>query len=426
MTCNRNCRICTVSCRYNHLLCSLLKVACIIGNGKCNVVHTIGQNNFIWNHITGWCGRTDRITINIYLRCSIIQSGRVINTGAGCIISDCCRKCCIVRSDCISIKCSNINRSRVYFHIADNWHIAIAYNRTVVKSNIINKERDFLIEFTVWMNNKFNKRRIQIICPVLSAVMHITGKIGRCNVCINIGPAALRNTGICHSVICYFFVSHHDFAVCSFPGSSTVCTCRPQNTGTYIDSIFRNIHPHTDTAAGVSVCYISQHFVIVDNIKINKIRISPTAAGGILGRIQCKAKRILSVLYISVFFCCKKCIGTETALTWINPSTWRFCSRILCINAVPCIITKPIGNIAILKVIENIWSLAKSNFHLSFFYVRILVLCINNGWKYWTFLSSNKFQTFKRSCSSFWRCKRKAIFIYTYAVITVCCIHLKV
>ena len=140
------------------------------------------------------------------------------------------------------------------------------------------------------MNNKLKECGIHVILTALSNVMHISGKIGSRYVCINICPSAFGNTSFRHTIVCNFFVPHHYLTVHSLPRGSAIRTLRPKNTGANENGIFRNIHPHTEATAGIAVRYISEQFIIIYNIKIDKMCIPPTAAGSILSSIQCESK----------------------------------------------------------------------------------------------------------------------------------------
>ena len=218
---------------------------------------TVCQDNFIRNHLISRSSRADRIAVNIDLRRGIVQSGGIIHTGAGGIFSNCCREHCIVGGDGVSVKCGNIGCTGVNFQISDIRHIAVAYDRAIVKRDIVNKECDFLIEFTIRVDNKFNSRRIHVVSTTLDNIMHIACKIGCRNVRIHVSPTALGNTCLIHAVIRNFLVVHHDLAVYSGPCRSTVRALRPENTGTDINGIFRYVHPHTEAATGISICDIS-------------------------------------------------------------------------------------------------------------------------------------------------------------------------
>ena len=256
----------------------LLQVTCVIRNFKCNVVYTIGKNYFNRSHLISGriCGNW--ITIHINLSRGVIKTCEVVDTGAGGIFLDGCGKHCIIGSDRIAVDCGNIGCAGIHLQIINYRHITVTNNRTVIKGNIINKEGNFLIEFVVRMNDKLNERGVHIFIAFarLNYVVHITGEISRGNIHINISPSAFRDTSIRHSVVCNFPVVHHYLAMLSLPCGSAIRTAGPKNTGTDIYGVFRYIHPHTDTASGISVGYITQKLIVIENIKIDQMRISPS------------------------------------------------------------------------------------------------------------------------------------------------------
>ena len=288
--CYRNGGISAVCRSYVYLLCDFFEVSFLVGNRKSNVMDAVCQDNFTGNHLAAGSVRADRIAVNIDLCCGVVQAGIVLHTGSGSVFSDFCREHCVVCGDGVSVKCGNISRTGVNFAIADDRHIAVAYDSAVVERYIINEERDIFIEFVIGMYNKLNSSGIQIVSAGLSDVMHIACEIGGRNISIYIYPSALGDTSICHTIISDFLVfdpvtrlgSHHDLAVLSCPSLSAVRTVCPKDTGADKNGILGDIHPHTETTAGISVCYVAQNPVIVDNVKIDQMSVPPAAAGSVL------------------------------------------------------------------------------------------------------------------------------------------------
>ena len=109
----------------------------------------------------------------------------------------------------------------------------------------------------------------------------------------------------------------------------------------------------------------------------------------------------------------------KVSIYGVTPRSRGRGSRILVRNAVPSIITHPVGNIAVFKVVKDVRTLTKGYFNFCILKGAVLVLGGNHGRS--CFTGSGKLQAFNHACICHRGSKIKARGINKYVVISTRC-----